>query len=195
MLPGWKAGLVHMADRSILVWAVLTAIPIYMLMALDVPKWVIKAIDKRQRAFLWKGRKDVQGGHCAVAWSRVCHPLELGGLGIHNLEVLGWALQMQWLWLQKTQPDRPWSAFNIKVHATARALFDVSFISVVGDSLGTRFWTDHWLHGHSDLGARTNPDAVHHQACNEPALSPRRAAGPEMGIGHQRRPIGCYLQL
>jgi hypothetical protein len=43
----------------------------------------------------------------------VCRPLSLGGLGIHNLEVLGWALNLSWLWLKKTQPDRPWTEFNI----------------------------------------------------------------------------------
>lgn len=45
-LPSWKAALMARYGRLILVKAVLTAIPIYLLIALDVPKWVIKAIDK-----------------------------------------------------------------------------------------------------------------------------------------------------
>jgi len=32
--------------------------------ALDFPKWAIKAIDKIRWAFLWKGRKEVNGDHC-----------------------------------------------------------------------------------------------------------------------------------
>ena len=32
-------------------------------------------------------------------------PLDLGGLGIHNLEIMSWALQMRWLWIEKTNPD------------------------------------------------------------------------------------------
>jgi len=62
-LPGWKAAMMHPAGRVTLVRAVLTAIPIYMLLALNFPKWVIKAIDKIRRAFLWKGRREVNGGH------------------------------------------------------------------------------------------------------------------------------------
>lgn len=74
---------------------------------MDLPKWALKAIDKARRAFLWKGRKEVNGGHCLVPWDKICRLLELGGLEIHNLKILGWALRMRWLWLQKTQLDRP----------------------------------------------------------------------------------------
>lgn len=38
--------------RLVLVRAVLTIIPIYMLLAMDIPKWALKAIEKIIRAFL-----------------------------------------------------------------------------------------------------------------------------------------------
>jgi hypothetical protein len=43
---------------------VLSAIPIYLLIAINIPKWVIKSIDKIRWGFLWKGRKEVNGGSC-----------------------------------------------------------------------------------------------------------------------------------
>lgn len=63
------------SGRLILVKAVLTAIPIDLLIALDVPKWFVKAIDKWRRPFLWRGRKDLRGGHCPVAWDLATQPL------------------------------------------------------------------------------------------------------------------------
>lgn len=68
-LPSWKAALMATSGRLVLVWAVLTSIPIYLLIALDVPKYFIKAVDKFRRSFLWTGRRDLQGGHCLVNWS------------------------------------------------------------------------------------------------------------------------------
>ena len=70
-LPGWKADLLTKAGRCILVQFVLTSMMIYLLLALDLPPRALKAIDKIRRGFLWKGRKEVRGGHRLVAWPMV----------------------------------------------------------------------------------------------------------------------------
>ena len=70
-LPSWKADLLTKAGRVILVQYVLTSMLIYILLALELPPSVLKAIGKIRRAFLWKGRKDVKGGHCLLAWPKV----------------------------------------------------------------------------------------------------------------------------
>ena len=97
-----------------------------------------------RRGFLWKGRKEANGGCCLVAWDKVMRPLELGGLGIHNLEIMGWALQMRWLWIEKTKPERPW---EIPVHMHTLAMFAISVVTSVGNGENTMFWTDSWIHG------------------------------------------------
>jgi hypothetical protein len=82
---------------------VLSAIPIYLLIAMNIPKWVIKSIDKIRRGFLWKGSKDMNEGNYLVSWDIITRPLKLGGLGVPNLYFQSWALQAKWLWLEKNR--------------------------------------------------------------------------------------------
>lgn len=155
-LPGWKADLMTRAGRRVQVQVVLKGMLIYLVMASDLPAWAIKEIDKIRRGFLWRGRKDVKGGHCLVAWVKVTRPFELGGLSISDLKTLGWALRMRWLWLQKIEPNRPWAHRPIHVPDQVRAFFAMATISEVGDGAHTLFWTDRWLEGQciADLAPR-----------------------------------------
>jgi hypothetical protein len=65
---------------------------VYLAMAVDLPPWAIKEIDKIRRRFLWTGRKEINDGHCLLACIKTCCPIELGGLGISDLQLMGWAL-------------------------------------------------------------------------------------------------------
>ena len=146
-LPGWKASLMNRAGRLVMVKAVLSATPIYSMMALDLPRWVLKAIDNRRRGSLWKGHEQANGGNCLVSWERVQRPLEYGGLGIPNLETLGWALWVRWLWAQKMDLSRPWAGFQIQVPHNAEALFKMAVDHIVGNGASTLFWKDRWIDG------------------------------------------------
>ncbi|GJN10436.1 hypothetical protein PR202_ga28530 [Eleusine coracana subsp. coracana] len=125
----------------------MTAMLIYLVMAIDLPQWALKAIDKIRRGYVWRGRKEAKGGHCLVSWGKVTRPKELGGLGIFDLKNLGWALWVRWLWLQKTDPNHPWSIFQIQVPGQVRSLFAMAMSTEVGNGTTTLFWEDRWLHG------------------------------------------------
>ena len=106
-LPGWKADLMTRAGRVVQVQFVLTAMLIYLAMAIDLPPWAIKAIDKIRRGFVWRGRKEAKGGHCLIAWPKVCRAKELDGLGISDLKSQSIALRVRWPWLKKSEPNKP----------------------------------------------------------------------------------------
>ncbi|WVZ53201.1 hypothetical protein U9M48_004174 [Paspalum notatum var. saurae] len=146
-LPGWKAPLLNKAGRLVVVKTVLTAVTIHLLIAWDLPKWVIKAIDKLRRGFLWSGQKQANGGNCLISWGRVQQPLCYGGLGVLDLERLGWSLRLRWLWMLKTNANRPWAGLPIQVPAKAGALFDMAVVTSVGNGSDTKFWMDRWLQG------------------------------------------------
>lgn len=74
-------------------------------------------------------------------------PVELGGLGITNLQQLSWALNLRWLWLQKTEPDKVWNFFPVHAPKQVKAFFSVAIVSEVGNGKNTCFWSDRCLHG------------------------------------------------
>lgn len=125
-LPGWKASLMTRVGRLTMVRTVFTAIPIYQMIALDLPKWVIRLLISEEGGFLWKGQEKANGGHCLVSRERVQKPLQHGGLGIHNHEILGWALHIRWLWQQNSDASWPWEGLSVNEPRNARALFKVA---------------------------------------------------------------------
>ncbi|WVZ75174.1 hypothetical protein U9M48_023256, partial [Paspalum notatum var. saurae] len=94
-----------------------------------------------------RGRQNVNGGNCMPCLlEKVQRLLQYDVLGIFNLETMGWALHIWWLWLQKTYSSRPWEGLPIQVPCNAQALFDVIVETKVWNGEDTKFWTDRWLH-------------------------------------------------
>lgn len=48
-------------------------------------------------------------------------------------------------------PKRPWVPLGISVQANARALFDVSVVTIISDGKATLFWSGRWLQRRSLL--------------------------------------------
>ena len=150
-LQAWKARFLTKAGRAVLIKSTLSAIPTHTALAINLSPWVIKCIDNCRRNFLWKGNGDAKGGYCLLAWPRVCRPLELGGLGIIDLQKFGYALRMRWLWLRRTDDQRPWLELPDKVEHIVEAMFQASIFVELGDGRKALFWSDRWLQGKSLL--------------------------------------------
>ncbi|CAM0949891.1 unnamed protein product [Alopecurus aequalis] len=146
-LPSWKARLLTKDGRLIYVQSVMMASVIYQLMALDLEPWFFKAVDKLRRGFLWVGREEARGGNCLVAWSAVCQPKSVGGLGLHNLRWLNAALRTRWIWLQRSGEERSWAGLQFQVLPEAKAMFNASVRISVGSGERIVFWEDPWING------------------------------------------------
>jgi hypothetical protein len=69
LLP-WKGQLLNQSGRLELIRSTLTAMAVYIAICIGFPPWVIKALEKILKAFLWSGMDVVQGGKCLLSWKR-----------------------------------------------------------------------------------------------------------------------------
>lgn len=141
-VPTWKAGLLTTAGRATLTQTTLSAIPVHVSICCALSPWAIEQIDKKRRGFLWTGTESAHGGRCKVVWPIVCSPKDVGGLGLPDLRILGFALRLRWEWLRRTQPDSAWAALPSKVEKNVDHMFRASISIRLGDGATAPFWTD-----------------------------------------------------
>jgi hypothetical protein len=82
-LVGWKWMYLSKGGRSTLLKSTFSNLPTYYLSFFPIPMGVANPLGKLQRDFLWGGIGNEAKFHL-VNWKRICTPLQLGGLGVHN---------------------------------------------------------------------------------------------------------------
>lgn len=103
-LAGWKLKSLSHAARLLLIKSTLRAIPIYSMQTNRVPANTIKEVEGLCRNFFWSSTREHRCMH-TIAWSKICRPLRLGGLGITSLRV-NEALLSKLLWQLVKQLDK-----------------------------------------------------------------------------------------
>lgn len=99
-LVGWKAKLLSQAGRTTLIKSVGSSIPAYTMSSMLLPKTVTNNIDKSFRKFWWGFDPKKTHTFTPKAWSSICKPKSMGGLGLRPssnfnkalLCKLGWTL-------------------------------------------------------------------------------------------------------
>lgn len=104
---GGISSMLNQAGRLQINNAVLSALPTYYMCSLELPKVVIKQIDKFRKHCLWRGSNINVRTQPKAAWEMVCIPKE-GGLGIINIEVQNQSLLMKNLDKFFNKKDIPW---------------------------------------------------------------------------------------
>jgi hypothetical protein len=148
-IPLWKGKMLNVVGRMALTNATLSVVSMHTSIAIGLSQWALKHIDKLRRAFIWGGEQSIGGGKCKVAWTIVCRPRDLGGLGVVDLKRAGIALITRWAWRQRVDQGRLASSLPEKKDKMVMAIFLAATVSVIGSGESTFFWTDNWIDGRS----------------------------------------------
>ena len=107
-LAGWKANLLSMAGRMVLIHASSSTIPNYVMQQASLLDKILKGIDKVNRIFLWGSSEQAQKMHW-VKWDFVTKPKLLGGLGLQSAKGKNIALLAKLNWRFHIESDALWA--------------------------------------------------------------------------------------
>eukprot|EP00253_Pinus_taeda_P032878 PITA_32878 len=97
-LQSWGVYWLNLAGRTILIKAILSALPIYQFATIITPASIHKHMELIIRSFLWKGGKQDTKKFSLVKWEKVTLPLEKGGLGIRIPRLANMAMGFKITW-------------------------------------------------------------------------------------------------
>ena len=146
-LQKWKGRWLNKARCLTIVTLVVSSMLSYHLMVFPLFTWARRKIDKIRISFLWKGKKNANGGHCLVNWPTVTKLKDLGGLGVPDLDRFGRALRLRWLLQEWVEESKPWLGSELPCSDVDCLLFNSSITITLGDGAKAHFWHHNWLKG------------------------------------------------
>lgn len=124
-LSCWKGKLMSYGGRLILIYSVLTSMPMFLLSFFEVPVGVGKRLDFYRSRFFWQG-DELKRKYRLAKWDIICRPKDQGGLGIENLEIKNRCLLSKWLWKLSTENDAMWAQILRAKYLQTKTLSQVS---------------------------------------------------------------------
>ena len=106
-LAGWKANLLSLVRRSVLVQASTSAILAYVMQCNQLPRKILNGIDQVNRNFLWNSLTNKKN-MCWVGWKKVTTPKDVGGLSIQAAKGKNMALLAKF-WRFHTKRESQWA--------------------------------------------------------------------------------------
>ena len=106
-LSGWKANLLSLAGRRVLIQSSLVAIPSYIMQCSYLPGRVLDGLDRVNRNFLWGSTVSAKKIHW-VGWDKVTKSKEEGGLRFQTAKGRNVALLSKLNWRFHMEGEAPW---------------------------------------------------------------------------------------
>ena len=107
-LSGWKANMLSLAGRSVLIQASLAAIPSYIMQCVQLLSRILEGLDRVNRNFLWGSTDTAKKIHW-VGWDKVTKPRDEGGLGLQSAKGRNSAFRAKLNWRFHTEGVAPWN--------------------------------------------------------------------------------------
>lgn len=107
-----KCKLLSHAGRLQLIKYVLNSLLLFYLSIFRIPDSVAKKIISLQKKFFWGANKD-KARLVTTNWHNIQTPIELGGLGLGNLQMKNLGLLLKWWWKYSTDQHSLWKSCQI----------------------------------------------------------------------------------
>lgn len=162
-LSCWQARFLNTMGRAVLVNSVLNSQLVYFMSSLQLPPSVIHQMDRRRRAFLWSGDKNGKTSPATflVAWTTVCGPRDVGGLGIKDMGTQNLCLLLKLLHGMHHPDSSAWARWvhgrafvatlqgdvhgaHWEVLRSLLPLYQALTTVQLGDGRSCSFWLDIW---------------------------------------------------
>ena len=115
-LLSWNSADLLVAGKLVLLKASLDSIPTYWLALYEIPKAILNLIEKTRRDFLWGSESGGKRKMHLIAWEKICHPRNAGGLGVRSIKAKNHALLAKWWWRCYSERNRSWNKFLTSVY-------------------------------------------------------------------------------
>ena len=120
-LSGWKASMLSLAGRTVLIQASSAAIPSYVMQCSSLPGKILEGIDRVNRNFLWGSSEEKKKMHW-IGWHKVTKPKEEGGLGLQAAKGRNLALLAKLNWRFHTEGEALWAQVLRRKYCSGRRM-------------------------------------------------------------------------
>ena len=107
-IGGWKDKWLTKVGKTTKIRVVLSALPIYPLSFLPLPKFINKKLEAKFISFLWKDWEEDKK-IALIKWDKIIKPKELEGLSIKKLNWQNEALGAKLTWRLFKEQDQKWA--------------------------------------------------------------------------------------
>ena len=165
-LVGWKARVLSLAGKRVLINSASTPIVEYYMQCCALLAKVCKPVDKLHRDFLWVSTEEKRKLHL-VNWNTVILPRDRGGLGMVEMQPRNEAYLANLCWRLANEQEAPWVRMliskyftNLRIIEAGRKLpcsrtwaackkegpiFKRGLKWIINNGVATNLWSNFWL--------------------------------------------------